>query len=88
MESARVKAILSGSPYIAPAVQETIVVPKAISDWKASSVSQAAAIQIENRQRFLSAFSRGLAVTGFRVDLEGNGTFELAHLQETAPGEL
>jgi len=88
MESARVNAILSGSPYIAPPIQETIVVPKAISDWKASSVSQAAAIQIENRQRFLSAFSRGLAVTGFRVDLEGNGTFELAHLQETAPGEL
>jgi predicted GNAT superfamily acetyltransferase len=88
MESARVNATLSGSPYIAPPIQETIVVPKAISDWKASSVSQAAAIQIENRQRFLSAFSRGLAVTGFRVDLEGNGTFELAHLQETAPGEL
>jgi predicted GNAT superfamily acetyltransferase len=82
MESARVNAILSGSPYTPPAIQETIVVPKAISDWKASSVSQAAAVQSENRQRFLSAFSRGLAVTGFRVDLEGNGTFELAHLQD------
>ncbi len=82
MESDRVQAILNGSPYDPPAIQETIMVPKAISDWKASSVSQAAALQSENRQRFLSAFSRGLAVTGFGVDLEGNGTFELAPLQD------
>jgi hypothetical protein len=55
-------------------------VPRAVSEWKASSVSKALAVQTENRQRFLDAFSRGLAVTGFRTDSEGNGTFELARL--------
>jgi hypothetical protein len=39
------------------------------------------AVQAENRQRFLDAFARGLAVVGFRVDDEGNGAFELAKLE-------
>jgi predicted GNAT superfamily acetyltransferase len=80
MESERVRAILSGSSYTPPQPQETIFVPRAVSEWKASSVSKALAVQTENRQRFLDAFSRGLAVTGFRTDSEGNGTFELARL--------
>ena len=93
MESERVKAILSGSQYSPPEIQETIVVPSAVTEWKASSVSQALSVQTENRERFLSAFARGLAVTGFRVDSEGNGTFELARLQplqseQTQPGVL
>ncbi len=85
MESERVTAILSGSPYSPPEIQETIVVPSAVSEWKASSVSRALGVQSENRDRFLSAFARGLAVTGFRVDSEGNGIFELARLQPPQP---
>ncbi len=83
MDSERVKAVLSGSPYKPPEIQETIVVPKAVSQWKASAegVSQAMAVQAENRRRFLDAFARGLAVVGFRVDAEGNGAFELARLE-------
>lgn len=90
MDSARVTAILSGSPYTPPQPQETIMVPKAIAQWKASAegVSQAHALQLENRRRFLDAFARGLAVTGFRVDPEGNGHFELARLQGPNPGAL
>ena len=59
------------------------MVPKAVSDWKATRVSSALEVQAENRRRFLDAFGRGLAVTGFRMDVEGNGIFELARLQET-----
>ena len=83
MESARVQAILSGSSYTPPQPQETIMVPKAIAEWKASAegVSKAEAVHSENRSRFLDAFARGLAVTGFRVDDEGNGTYELARLE-------
>ncbi|HTV82643.1 MAG TPA: GNAT family N-acetyltransferase [Acidobacteriaceae bacterium] len=90
MESERVKAILSGSQYTPPQIQETIMVPKAIAAWKASAerVSGAEAVQAENRERFLAAFSRGLAVTGFRTDNEGNGIYELARLHQPNPGVL
>jgi predicted GNAT superfamily acetyltransferase len=83
MQSERVKAILSGSPYTPPEIQETIVVPKEVSEWKTSAtgVSRAMAVQAENRQRFLDAFARGLAVVGFRADSNGNGAFELARLE-------
>jgi predicted GNAT superfamily acetyltransferase len=84
MESERVKAILNGPSYTPPEIQETIVVPKSVSEWKASAtgVSRAMEVQAENRHRFLDAFARGLAVVGFRVDAEGNGAFELARLEK------
>jgi predicted GNAT superfamily acetyltransferase len=80
MDTERVKAILNGTSFASLEILETIVVPKAMSEWKASAtgVSRAMAVQAENRQRFLDAFARGLAVVGFRVDAEGNGAFELA----------
>ena len=83
MDSERVKAILNGSSYAPPLIQETILVPKEVSAWKASTtgVSRAMAVQAENRQRFLDAFARGLAVVGFHVDQDGNGAFELARLE-------
>jgi predicted GNAT superfamily acetyltransferase len=88
MDSERVEAILNGSPYNPPPIQETIVVPHAVSEWKASSVSRAQAVQAENREKFLAAFARGLAVAGFTVDSEGNGTFELVSMRELGPGVL
>jgi predicted GNAT superfamily acetyltransferase len=90
MASERVKAILHGSPYTPPEIQETIIVPKAMGAWKGSSagVSRALEVQAGNRRCFLDAFARGLAVTGFRVDSEGNGMFELARLQPPQPGVL
>jgi hypothetical protein len=62
------------------------MVPKEVSEWKATGVSRALAVQAENRHRFLDAFARGLAVVGFRTDNEGNGIFELGQLQQ--PGVL
>jgi predicted GNAT superfamily acetyltransferase len=88
MDSERVKAILKGSPHTPPEILETITVPHAVAEWKASSVSRAEAVQSENRQKFLSAFARGLAVTGFRIDAGGNGIFELAQLQPAGPETL
>lgn len=88
MESERVKAILSGSPYSPPPIQELIMVPKAIGTWKAESVSRAQALQSENREKFLAAFARGLAVVGFETDPEGNGIYELARLHDPTLGVL
>jgi predicted GNAT superfamily acetyltransferase len=83
MDSERVKATLDGSPGPPLEIQETIMVPKAVSEWKASSVSKAEVVQAENRGRFLDAFGRGLAVMGFQVDSEGNGIYELARTSTT-----
>jgi predicted GNAT superfamily acetyltransferase len=90
MDSERVKAILTGTQYTPPKIEETIVVPKAVSEWKASatSVARAAAVQSDNRRRFLGGFERGLAVVGFQLDSQGNGTFELARLQYSGTGVL
>jgi predicted GNAT superfamily acetyltransferase len=84
MDSERVKATLNGSPQAPQEIQETIVVPKTVSEWKASAtgVSRAMAVQAENRSRFLDAFARGLAVVGFRVDAEGNGAYDLAKQEQ------
>ena len=83
MDSSRVKAILSGVPYTPPEIQETIVVPRQLSEWKASAagVSRAMEVQSDNRRHFQDAFARGLAVVGFRVDSEGNGAFQLARTE-------
>ncbi|HEX4029498.1 MAG TPA: GNAT family N-acetyltransferase [Terracidiphilus sp.] len=78
--SHRVEAILDGRPTAVQAIEERIVIPAAIYQWKASNANRARAlaVQLENRTKFQEAFSRGLAVVGFSLDAEGNGTFELA----------
>jgi predicted GNAT superfamily acetyltransferase len=80
LDSARVKAILNGNAPPLPEVRESIRVPRDIGIWKSSeeNVNRALVVQMENRQRFQAAFARGLAVIGFRTDIEGNGIFQLA----------
>jgi predicted GNAT superfamily acetyltransferase len=96
MQSERVEAILSGArsvhsniqqtipEMVKNAIQETIVVPYEISEWKSSLADQtrAFAVQTENRKLFQDAFARGLAVVDFRTDAKGNGIFDLGHWQE------
>ncbi len=79
LDSPRVEAILARRPAAAHTIEERILVPSPIDQWKASEASrqQALAVQLENRQKFQEAFSRGLAVLGFSRDAEGNGVFEL-----------
>jgi predicted GNAT superfamily acetyltransferase len=79
LRSSRVTAVLDGRPGAAKIVEERILVPASIYQWKASEAGRerALAVQLENRRRFQQAFSQGLAVLGFVLDAEGNGVFEL-----------
>jgi hypothetical protein len=49
-------------------------------EWKESAegAAQAMALQRANQAQFAEGFARGLAVTGFSRDREGNGWFELS----------
>jgi predicted GNAT superfamily acetyltransferase len=75
MDSPRVHAALNGGPVLLPEIKETIAVPGAIQEWKQSpsGFAQAEAAQTEIRTRFTDAFSRGLAVVGFRKGADGQG---------------
>jgi predicted GNAT superfamily acetyltransferase len=79
LNTPRVNAALEGRPAAANKIEEQILVPAAIYEWKASPAGreQALAVQSENRRRFQQAFSKGLAVVSFNRDSEGNGVFEL-----------
>ena len=87
LDSLRVNRTLQGQ-VDAPVIEERIQVPASISVWKASEKdrSRALDVQLENRRKFQSAFSRGLAVLGFVRDAEGNGTFELGPLTQPNSG--
>jgi predicted GNAT superfamily acetyltransferase len=84
LRSARVEAALSGTSSKPRTIEETILVPREISEWKSSEehINRALAVQRENRQRFQTAFSQGLAVIGFRRDADGNGLFELGPFED------
>lgn len=84
LTSDRVRRLLeNGQPSIVkPAV--TIAVPARIYEWKTDPATRDRALttQLANREQFLSAFARGLAVLGYKRDPEGNGSFLLAHPEE------
>src|SRR5580658_7359750 len=84
LDSAHVRGILDGRAPNALVIEEQIRVPAAIYNWKATEPGreQALAVQLENRRRFLEAFSKGLAVLGFVRDEEGNGIYELGELAQ------
>ena len=65
-----------------------ITVPAEIYAWKDSPDTRDRALELHraNREAFLDAFARGLAVVGYSRDTHGNGYFELgsrARLEET-----
>jgi predicted GNAT superfamily acetyltransferase len=82
LDSPRVRAALEGRPAAVNIIEERILVPASIYQWKASHADRerALAVQMENRRRFQQAFSQGLVVLGFSLDAEGNGAFELGSL--------
>jgi predicted GNAT superfamily acetyltransferase len=84
LDSSRVKAILKGRPAAAYAIEERILVPASIYQWKTTEAGRerALTVQLENRRKFQQAFSQGLAVLGFVRDAEGNGVFELGPLAQ------
>ena len=79
LDSARVQGIIEGRLAVGHVIQERILVPGSIYLWKASEADRdrALAVQMENRRKFQTAFSQGLAVLDFVRDSEGNGVFEL-----------
>jgi predicted GNAT superfamily acetyltransferase len=88
LDSPHVKVILSGYAEGQSAntleIEERILVPAAIYDWKATEAGRerALGVQLQNREKFQQAFSQGLAVVGFVRDAEGNGVFELGRLSQ------
>ena len=82
MDSARVRCAIEGKSFSPPPVEETVMVPREIGEWKTdqAGLERALTIQRQNRERLEQAFARGLAVTGYRVDGGGNGVFELGRL--------
>ena len=87
LDSPRVHATLEGRPQPCQ-IEERILVPAAIYEWKASDKNRerALAIQSENREKFQQAFARGLGVLGFTRDAQGNGIFELGPLAQPGLG--
>jgi len=82
LDSPRVVAIQARRPAVVRRIEERILVPSPIDQWKASEASRARAhaVQLENRRKFQEAFSRGLVVLDFSRDAEGNGVYELGSL--------
>jgi predicted GNAT superfamily acetyltransferase len=68
---------------------QEIVVPHQLFRWKQDGATRQHALDVQtvNREAFQSAFSRGLAVTGYRREDNGDGHFLLADLDpaEIAP---
>jgi predicted GNAT superfamily acetyltransferase len=85
LRSDRVAGMLRGE---APPIEviERVTVPHTIYQWKqdAQQRSLARALQSSNREALESAFRRGLAVVGYEVDAQGNGSFLLGTWKEAS----
>jgi predicted GNAT superfamily acetyltransferase len=84
LRSRRVLDLLDNGRPINVAAETAIDVPAEIYEWKASPATRdrAAEVQLRNRETFLEAFSRGLAVLGYERDQRGNGKFLLGRWNE------
>ena len=78
MDSRRVRGVVGEGPRVAGgANRERISYPVDIARIREEDNERARAIQRENADRFIDAFARGLAVTGFeRSDTEGTYLLE------------
>ena len=84
LKSKRVAGLLANGSFPRQEVVARISVPASIYDWKASPETRGRALEVQerNREQFLQAFERGLAVTGYERDAEGNGTFLVGNWDE------
>jgi predicted GNAT superfamily acetyltransferase len=84
LNSPRVERAVQRKPALEVRSEKAIDVPAEIYEWKASATMRDRARQTQdrNREEFLSAFSDGLAVLGYRRDEHGNGKFLLGHWDE------
>jgi predicted GNAT superfamily acetyltransferase len=84
LKSKRVETLLQLGNKPRVEALSKISVPAQIYDWKASTTtrSQAKEVQDRNRERFVKAFSEGLAVLGYERHPEGDGKFLLGQWEE------
>ncbi len=84
IKSKRMQSMLENGSHPPIQVTETIEVPKEIYQWKATPETKAKAVEVQsrNRDKFQSAFGRGLAVLGYERDQAGNGKFLLGKWEE------
>lgn len=87
MGTPRVEQAIQGNPSPLIGIHETITVPGAIYEWKASEEhrDKARVVQQQNREQFQHAFANGLAVVGFTRDSAGNGIFHLGRWEGSSP---
>jgi predicted GNAT superfamily acetyltransferase len=80
LDSERVAEAVAGRRSPRGEIEMRIELPHQVMDWKESAegAAQAMALQRANQAQFAEGFARGLAVTGFSRDREGNGWFELS----------
>ena len=79
LRSERVETLLKTRRHTPVRAEMTIAVPAEIYTWKSAPQHRhkAEQVQARNREHFLDAFARGLAVLGYERDAIGNGTFLL-----------
>ena len=84
LRSKRVETLLAIGKNPPIQGQTTVAVPAQIYDWKAAPATRGKAQQVQerNREQFLGAFARGLAVLAYERDTTGNGKFVLGHWDE------
>ena len=84
LKSERVETLLTRAEMQPCAEELRIEVPAEIYAWKATPETRqkAAEVQLHNRERFLSAFSKGLACLRYGRDESGKGVFILGHWDE------
>jgi len=79
LRSERVETLLKTGKHPPLRAEMTIAVPAEIYTWKSAPQHRHKSEQVQSRNRelFLDAFLRGLAVLGYERDAIGNGTFLL-----------
>ncbi len=84
LKSKRVETLLRTEKKPAFKTDVAVEVPAQIYEWKAMAQTrnQAKQVQERNREEFLNAFAKGLAVLGYHRDAAGNGKFLLGRWGE------
>ncbi len=84
LNSKRVNSLIETGKVPQARTDQRIEVPAPIYEWKASTDNRDKArdVQARNREAFLAAFDRDLAVLGYERDEAGNGAFLLGKWDE------
>jgi predicted GNAT superfamily acetyltransferase len=84
LNSKRVETLLSTGNHPQFTEEARVEVPSEVYEWKKQpdTREKAGAVQLRNREAFLSAFSRGLVCLGYERDKRGSGSFLLGHWDE------